>query len=56
MKTSFDPSTLAEEITPLRLRIKENLSPADIGEKYFQGRMDGYYACEHVHLVRAVIE
>lgn len=56
MKTGFDPSTLAADITPLGLRIQESLSPADIEKRYFQGRTDGYYACEHVHFVRAVIE
>lgn len=56
MKTGFDPSMLAADIKRLGLRIQDNLSPADIEELYFQGRTDGYYACEHVHIVRAVIE
>jgi len=56
MKTGFEPSTLAADIARLGLRIQDNLSPADIEERYFQGRVDGYYACEHVHFARAVIK
>lgn len=56
MKTGFDPSMLAADIKRLGLRIQDNLNPADIEELYFQGRTDGYYACEHVHIVRAIIE
>ena len=53
--TGFDPSTLAADLAPLGLRLRENLSPADIQERYFRGRTDGYYACEHAHLARAVV-
>lgn len=54
--TGFDPSTLAADIKSLGLSILENLNPADIEELCFQGRTDGYYACEHAHIVQAVIE
>ncbi|MHB1043387.1 MAG: class I SAM-dependent methyltransferase [Eubacteriales bacterium] len=53
--TSFDPSTLAADLARLGLRLREDLSPADIEERYFQGRTDGYYACEHVRFARAVV-
>ncbi len=54
--TGFEPSTLTSDLAGLGLRLHENLSPADIQERYFQGRTDGYYACEHVHFARAVVE
>lgn len=56
MKTGFDPSALKEDLTRLGLRLHENLSPADIEERYFQGRTDDYHAFEHVHFARAVVE
>lgn len=54
--TGFNPSTLAAELAPLHLRLHENLSPSDIQGCYFQGRTDGYYACEHVYFAWAVVE
>lgn len=54
--TGFDPFTLAEDLARSGLRLHENLSPTDIEERYFQGRTDGYYAFEHVHFARAVVE
>ncbi|MFZ5644718.1 MAG: class I SAM-dependent methyltransferase [Bacillota bacterium] len=54
--TGFEPSTLAEELAHIGLRLQEDLSPSDIQERYFQGRTDGYYACEHVHFAWAVVE
>ncbi len=54
--TGFDPSILASDLAGLGLCLHENLSPADIQERYFQGRTDGYYACEHVHFARAALE
>ncbi|NGQ96811.1 class I SAM-dependent methyltransferase [Brevibacillus sp. SYP-B805] len=56
IKTSFDPSALAVELESLGLRLRENLSPSDIQERYFQGRMDGYHANEHVRFAMAVVE
>lgn len=53
--TGFDPSTLATDLASLGLRLHENLSLSDIQERYFKGRTDGYYACEHVHLAWAVV-
>ncbi|MHB1043610.1 MAG: class I SAM-dependent methyltransferase, partial [Eubacteriales bacterium] len=54
MITGFDPSTLTADMARLGLRLLEDLSPADIEERYFQGRTDGYHACEHAHFARAV--
>ena len=54
--TGFEPSTLTADLACLGLRLRENLSPADIQERYFQGRTDGYYACEHHNYVWAVVE
>lgn len=56
MKTGFDPSKLAADLASLGLRLYENLSTADIRGRYFQGRTDGYHACEHVHFAWAVVE
>ncbi|PRX41722.1 methyltransferase (TIGR00027 family) [Planifilum fimeticola] len=55
MKTGFDPTALADELARNGLHLQENLSPADIEERYFQGRTDGYHAFEHVHFARAVV-
>lgn len=54
--TGLDPSTLAADLAPIGLRLLEDLSPSDVQGRYFQGRTDGYYACEHVHFARAVVE
>lgn len=56
MITGFEPPVLAADLAPLGLRLCENLSPADIQQRYFQGRRDGYQACEHQHFAWAVIE
>jgi methyltransferase (TIGR00027 family) len=56
MITGFNPSTLAEDLARLGYRLHENLTPADIEERYFKGRMDGYHAQEHVHLACATVE
>lgn len=56
MKTGFDPSTLAADLASVGLRLRENLSPSDIGGRYFDGRTDGYRAFEHVHFAWAVVE
>ncbi len=55
MKTGFDPLTLADDLHRLGLTLEENLSPADIEKRYFQGRTDRYHAFEHVHFARATI-
>ncbi len=56
MITGFDPSSLAAELASTGLRLQEDLSPSDIQGLYFQGRKDGYYACEHLHFAWAVVE
>ena len=56
MITGFDPPTLAADLAPLGLRLQEDISPSDIQERYFQGRTDGYYECEHMHFAWAVVE
>jgi methyltransferase (TIGR00027 family) len=56
MITGFNPSTLGEELASLGFSLKENLSPADIEERYFQGRTDGYHAYEYRHFACAVVE
>jgi methyltransferase (TIGR00027 family) len=56
MITGFNPSTLAEELASLGFSLQENLSPADIEERYFKGRTDGYHAYEYAHFACAVVE
>jgi O-methyltransferase involved in polyketide biosynthesis len=56
LKAGFDSSTFATDLARLGLRLHENLSPTDVQKRYFQGRTDGYYACEHVHFAWAVVE
>ena len=55
MKAGFNPSTLGAELAPLGWRLDENLSPAEIEARYFQGRQDQYHAIEHIHFARAVV-
>ena len=50
----FNPSTLAEDLANLGLRLQENLSPTDIEERYLQERHDGHL--EYVHFACAVTE
>lgn len=54
MKAAFEPSALAAELAGVGLRLEENLDPAAIEARYFQGRTDGYHAVEHFHYARAV--
>ncbi|MHB8842511.1 MAG: class I SAM-dependent methyltransferase [Candidatus Aquicultor sp.] len=50
MKGGFDPSTLADDLAGLGLRLQETLSPSDIQE-----RTDAYNASEHVHFAQVVV-
>lgn len=56
MLTGFDPSTLAADLGRLGLRVQEDLSPSDIEARFFEGRPDGYHACEHAHFVWARVK
>jgi methyltransferase (TIGR00027 family) len=53
MQTGFDPSALREDLAQIGLKLVENLSPAEIEARYFQGRKDRLHAFEHVHFIRA---
>ncbi|MCL4503372.1 MAG: class I SAM-dependent methyltransferase, partial [Deltaproteobacteria bacterium] len=55
MITGFEPSTLAADLAGLGLRLEEDLGPAEIQDRFFAGRRDGYRACEHAHFARAVV-
>jgi methyltransferase (TIGR00027 family) len=55
MITGLAPSALAADLARLGLCLREHLSPADIEERYFSGRTDGYHAYEHMHLAEAVV-
>ena len=56
MKTGFNPSTLAEDLSRLGFCLKENLNPDDIEKRYLQGRTDGYHAADYVYFAFAVVE
>ncbi len=53
--TGLDPSTLARDLASAGLRLREDLGPAEIQRRYFQGRSDGTYAFEQAHLACAVV-
>jgi methyltransferase (TIGR00027 family) len=55
MITGFDPAALAADLASQGLGLRENLSPADIQERFFQCRTDGYHACEQAHYALAVV-
>lgn len=55
MKSGFEPGELADELSRLGFQMQENLSPAEIDERYFQDRSDHYHAFEHVHFARAIV-
>jgi methyltransferase (TIGR00027 family) len=55
MKAGFDPLELASDLECIGLRLEENLDPAAIESRYFQGRSDRYHAVEHFHYARAMI-
>lgn len=56
LKGGFDPAALAADLAGAGLLLRENLSPADIEERYFQGRTDGYHAAGHMHFARALVK
>ncbi len=55
-KDGFNPASLAENLTSLGFRLHENLSPAEIEDRYFQGHKDGYHAYEYGHIACPVIK
>jgi len=55
MKAGFDPLALSADLDRIGLRLEENLDPATIEARYFQGRSDHYHAVEHFHYARAVV-
>ena len=55
MKASFDPHTLSADLNYIGLHLEENLEPAAIEARYFQGRSDRYHAVEHFHYARAIV-
>lgn len=56
LKGGFDPAALAADLAGAGLLLRENLSPSDIEERYFQGRTDGYHAAGHMHFARASVK
>ena len=56
MKTGFDPRTLAEQLAGIGWKLRENLTPADIQDRFFSGRTDGCHASDDACLALAVVE
>ncbi len=55
MNTTFDPSSLRVELEKLGFHLYEDLGPADIQERFFNGSTKVYHANENVHLAWAVV-
>jgi methyltransferase (TIGR00027 family) len=55
MKAGFDPQSLGRELSKLGLTLVENLGPAEIEARYFQGRADRLHAFPHVHFAKVVV-
>lgn len=55
VRSGFEPAALGEDLGRIGLRLRENLSPADIQALYFEERTDGYYAAEHTHFALAEV-
>lgn len=53
--TGLDPVSLGAELGEFGLRLRENLRPADIQERFFRGRSDGFRALDHYHFARVEI-
>ena len=56
LKGGFDPSTLDSDLARIGFSLQENLTPSDIGQRYFEGRTDGYRASQHIHFALAAVK
>ncbi len=54
--TGLDPASLGDDLEGVGLRLLEDLGPAHIQGRYFEGRKDGYRASEHIHFALAAVE
>jgi len=52
-RSGFEPASLAGMLADAGFRLLENLDPAEIDERYFRGRSDGYHATAHAHFIWA---
>ncbi|RJS24884.1 SAM-dependent methyltransferase [Corallococcus sp. H22C18031201] len=55
MRTGLDAAELPALLREVGLTAREQLTPADIQERYFAGRTDGYRAFDHCHFAAAVV-
>lgn len=55
MQTGFDSQSLASDLGRVGWQLVDNLSPADIQRRYFQGRADRLRAFEQVWFARAIM-
>jgi methyltransferase (TIGR00027 family) len=55
MVSGFDPATLRSELASAGFHLVEDLSAADLEDRYFRNRTDGFHAPEHFHFVRAFV-
>jgi methyltransferase (TIGR00027 family) len=56
LKTGFDPSTLDSDLARIGLGLRENLTPTDIQQRYFEGRTDDYRASQYIHFALAEVK
>jgi methyltransferase (TIGR00027 family) len=55
MRSGLRPETLPQELARAGLRLRLDLGPAELEERYFRGRADGYHAYDHAHIAWAVV-
>ena len=51
--SGFDPSTLGANLIPVGFRLRENLGPADLEERYFKERADGLHPGQFAYIAHA---
>jgi hypothetical protein len=55
MQTGLDPANLGDALAGVGLRLQENLGPAEIQARFFEGRTDGYHAYPQIHFAWAKV-
>lgn len=56
MEGGFNSSTLALDLAGIGMGLRENLTPSDIQQRYFEGRQDGYCASRHTRFASAEVK
>lgn len=53
MLSGFEPESLRSELVSLGFQLIEDLGPAELQDRYFTNRSDGFRAPDHFHFTRA---